>query len=280
MSNEPCVSIIIPTKNSSKYIKRCLESITNQTHKNIEIIVVDNFSSDTTTSIAKEFTSKIYLHGPERSAQVNFGVLKSTGQYVYKVDSDFVLDPNVVSECVNKIEEGFDAIVVHNTPDITVSWIAKIRKFETDMYKYNITYSSARFIKRGVFDAIGGFNENITAGEDYDFQNRINLYNFNTGFIDAEALHLGESKSIGSHLIKYYDYGKDLVNFSALNKKEKNKQLTPFRSVYFNNINNFINNPFTGLIFIGYTFCKFLVGGIGFFIAKISNYNLFLKIRH
>ena len=133
MINDPCVSIIIPTKNSSKHIKRCLESITNQTYKNIEIIVVDNFSSDSTISIAKEFTSKIYLHGPERSAQVNFGVLKSTGQYVYKVDSDFLLDPNVVFECVNKIEEGFDAIVVHNTPDITVSWIAKIRKFETDM---------------------------------------------------------------------------------------------------------------------------------------------------
>lgn len=132
---EPLVSVIVPTKNSAEFLEACLNSIKAQTYKNIEIIVVDNFSTDDTPQIANKYADKFYQKGPERSAQVNYGVEKSKGSFIYKVDSDFTLDKNVIQQCIDKIREGYDAIVVHNTPDETVSWIAKIRKFEVDMYK-------------------------------------------------------------------------------------------------------------------------------------------------
>ena len=84
----PLVSVIIPTKNSSKSFAHCLNSIKNQTYNNIEIIVVDNSSQDDTVEIARQFTNLIFSYNPERSSQINYGVTKSSGKYIYRVDSD------------------------------------------------------------------------------------------------------------------------------------------------------------------------------------------------
>jgi len=281
MNHKPLVSVIIPTKNSSRTLDACLRSIKNQTYKNpseennshgasIEIIVVDNNSTDNTKEIAKKYTNKVFNKGPERSAQVNFGVEHASGNFVYKVDSDFVLDKEVIEQCVKKASEGFDAVVVHNSPDVRVSWIARVRKFEVDMYKYDITFSSARFVKKEVYKIIGGLNEMITAGEDFDFQNKLNRNGFKTGFIDAEALHLGEPRSFWKHMKKYYDYGKDFVRYEQENKSESRKQLTFFRDVYLKNWKKFIYHPVIGIIFIIYNTFKYGFGGAGYLVRKIT----------
>jgi len=268
--NNPLVSVIIPTRNSAKTLAACLQSIKRQTYKNIELIVVDNNSIDQTKKIAVKYTDKVFNKGPERSAQVNFGVSQAKGLYVYKVDSDFILEKDVISQCMKKIKEGFDAVIVHNSPDVTISWIAKIRKFEVDMYKYDITHSSARFLKKEAYNQIGGFNEIITAGEDYDFQNKLNRYGLKTGFIDAEALHLGEPTSFWKHMKKYYKYGKDFVNYKDKNKQESKKQLVFFRKVYIKNWKLFLLHPILSVGFIIYNFCKFGFGGMGYLVGKIG----------
>jgi len=271
----PLVSVIVPTRNSAGFLSACLTSIKNQTYKNIEIVIVDNYSTDKTKIIAKSLRHsgerrdsripiKFYSHGPERSAQRNFGAKKSRGKYIYFVDSDFLLDKNIIHQCVAKITEGYDAIVVHNTPDETVSWIAKIRKFEVDMYKYDLTHSAARFFKKSIYRKIKGYDERITAGEDYDIQNRLNRNGYKTGFIDAEAIHLGEPKSFWKHMLKYYKYGKDFENYSKQNRKETVQQLNFFRKVYFKNWKKFIKNPFLSTTFIIYLICKYVAGATGF----------------
>ena len=58
-SQNPLVSIIIRTKNEERWISSCLQSVFNQTHKNIEVIIVDNLSTDMTVKKAKEFSVKI-----------------------------------------------------------------------------------------------------------------------------------------------------------------------------------------------------------------------------
>ena len=266
----PLVSIIIPTLNSERHLDACLKSIKNQTYRNIELIVVDNNSRDKTKEISKKYASSVLNKGPERSAQVNYGVSQAKGEYVYKVDSDFILDPKVVAECVEKAKEGFEAVIVHNSPDVRISWIAKIRKFEVDMYKYDITHSSARFVKRDVYQKIGGFNEKITAGEDYDFQNKLNRAGYKTGFIDAEALHLGEPTNIWKHMKKYYDYGKDFTNYQQENKEESKDQLGFVRSVYLRHKKKFLQQPLMGITFILYSISKYGFGGTGFLIEKLS----------
>lgn len=78
---QPLVSVIVPTRNSEATVGRCLESIIKQNYSNVEIIVVDNYSDDRTRQIAEKYGAKIYLKGPERGAQVNFGVKKALGRY-------------------------------------------------------------------------------------------------------------------------------------------------------------------------------------------------------
>jgi len=267
---QPLVSVIVPTYNSASLLKDCLQSIKDQTYKKLDIIVVDNNSTDDTKQIASNFTAQVFNKGPERSAQVNFGVTQAKGDYVYKVDSDFILDKDVVQQCVDKANAGYDAVVVHNSPDTRISWIAKIRRFEVDMYKYDITHSSARFVRKDVYQKIDGFNEKITAGEDYDFQNKLNRAGYKTGFIDAEALHLGEPKHFWKHMKKYYDYGKDFVNYKSENQEESKEQLGFVRSVYFRHWKSFFRHPILGAGFLGYNVFKYGFGGAGLLSGKIK----------
>lgn len=111
--------------------------------------MVDNYSSDHTIDIAQEYGAQILQKGPERCAQMNFGVSKASGKYVYRVDSDFVLEPTVVEEAVDACENlGYDAIAVHNTSDATISFWAKVRKMERDCYREDDLNVAARFWKK------------------------------------------------------------------------------------------------------------------------------------
>jgi len=131
MTDKTLVSVIIPTKNSEDTIEKCLESIKNQTYPDVEIILVDNYSRNHTKEIARKYGARIYLKGPERASPVNFGVKEAKGKYVYRDDSDFVLEPSVVEEAVTKCEvEGYDAVAVHNTSDPTVVFGQRLENFK------------------------------------------------------------------------------------------------------------------------------------------------------
>ena len=73
------VSIIVPTRNSGHHLAACLESIRNQTYQPVELIVVDNHSSDDTATIATLFATQLLVAVPERSAQLNRGAEASAG---------------------------------------------------------------------------------------------------------------------------------------------------------------------------------------------------------
>ena len=94
------VSVIVTTRNSDRFINDCLISIKNQSYKDIEIIIVDNNSSDETLRIAKKYTEKIFTKGPERSAQRNLGFRKSLGKWFMYIDSDMILSENLIEACV------------------------------------------------------------------------------------------------------------------------------------------------------------------------------------
>lgn len=100
----PLVSIIIPTRNSARTLETCLLSIQNQSYPNIEIIVVDNFSTDGTYEIANKYAQKSYQKGPERTEQKNHGIEQASGEYVCFIDSDMELTSQVIQSCVHLFE--------------------------------------------------------------------------------------------------------------------------------------------------------------------------------
>jgi hypothetical protein len=102
-------------------------------------------------------------------------------------------------------------------------------------------------------------------------QHKLNREGVSIGFADAEALHLGEPKKLLPHLRKYYDYGKDFVNYQrASTTHEQSTQLGFFRNVYLKNWRKFLLHPLTSIVFIVYNILKYAFGGAGYLVAKIS----------
>ena len=176
--NQMTLSVIVTTKNEERNIASCLDSIKNSIHsmgltnRDVEVIVVDNNSTDNTVEIAKRFTGKVYNKGPERSAQRNYGVKKAKGKYILYVDADMILSENVIGECVDKCEKGdYIALCI---PEKIVGkgfWI-KVRDFERSFYDATVI-DCVRFIKKDPFEELGGFDESLTGPEDWDFDRRI-----------------------------------------------------------------------------------------------------------
>ncbi len=111
------VSVVIPTRNSERWVEKCLTAIRNQSYSEIEIIVVDNFSEDSTPEIAKKLADKFIVHGGGMGAQVNRGVKEADGRYIAFFDVDMYLTERVIEECVDKCKNGYDAVII---PEITL----------------------------------------------------------------------------------------------------------------------------------------------------------------
>jgi len=269
MKGSPLVSVIIPTKNSSKTLSQCLDSIKNQNYENIEIIVVDNYSTDNTLEVAKPYTNTIYTFSPERSSQINYGVKKSSGKYIYRVDSDFVLEPQTISEAVNSAESNnYAAIIIHNTSDPTVSFWAKVRKFERDMYDSDNLNIAVRFIRKDAFLSVGGFDVRLVYGEDYDLHNRI-IEKYEIGKINAKEVHLGEYKSIKEIAKVNYYYGKSAALFLKKNRSRGLQQISPIRKVYLRHYKEFLGHPYLAAGFIVYQVVRYTSGFFGLLANKI-----------
>ena len=112
---KPLVSLIVTTMNNQATIDELLLSMKRQTYKNIETILVDEYSTDDTLKIARKYKVIIYRGGPERSIKRNIGIKKAKGKYIFIFDSDQKLDKNLVEDCVEKIKD-FDFLSIPELP--------------------------------------------------------------------------------------------------------------------------------------------------------------------
>lgn len=113
----PKVSIIVPAYNTEKYIKKCLTSLINQTYKNIEIIVVNDGSTDNTKEIVENFAhndDRIKLFNIKNgglSNARNFGLKNSSSEYIIFIDSDDYISPKYVELMLNyALENNLDLV--------------------------------------------------------------------------------------------------------------------------------------------------------------------------
>jgi len=262
MEDKLLVSVVVPTKNSENTLLRCLQSIKNQTYNEIEIIIVDNASTDKTREIAERF-GKVYVKGPERSAQRNFGARKASGDYVLFVDSDMELTPNVVEQCLTKVlaEQG-SAITV---PEISVGegfW-AKCKALEKSCYMEDKAIEAPRFFEKRVFWEIGGYDEEMTGPEDWDLFLRIRKMGYDVSRINALIRHHEGRLSLYRSMIKKYCYGKKIDKYIRTHPHMACKQLTILRSAYFRNWRRLMKDPVHTLGLIVMKFCELGAGGMG-----------------
>jgi glycosyltransferase involved in cell wall biosynthesis len=189
----PLVSIVITTKNEEANIENCLISIREQTYPNIEIIVVDNNSTDKTFETALKFTDKVYHNGPlERSSARNNGMIKiACGKYVMFVDADMILGPKAAEACVSMSENG-NWVALH-IPEFVlgVKYFARVRRFERSFYNGTVV-DGARFFQKSIFVKVGGFDETMTGPEDWDIDKKLKQIG-KIGLLPSSSEYLGES---------------------------------------------------------------------------------------
>ena len=173
------VSIVVTTRNEAKNIENCLRSICEQTYPEIELIVVDNNSEDSTKELSRKFTNLVFNHGPERSAQRNFGLLEvAKGEYGMYIDADMILTPNLVELCVESMHGSKNAGLYIREIVLGKSIFAKVRRFERQFYDGTVI-DAARFFRLSAFSATQGFDESIFSsgsGEDWDLDKRIKSF--------------------------------------------------------------------------------------------------------
>ena len=162
LSKKACqsVSIIITTQNEEKNLEPCLLSIQNQffSKEILEIIVIDNNSCDKTRDIAQNYTDKVFIKGPERSAQRNYGMKEvATGKYVMYIDADMILSPSLIRTCVETINTK-NYLALH-IPEVVLGekFFSRVRRFERCFYDGTVI-DGARFFLKDAFIRVGGFN--------------------------------------------------------------------------------------------------------------------------
>ena len=161
MRSLPLVSVNVRTYNSAKTLKETLESVVAQTYKNIEIILADGFSKDNTIKIAQSFGAKVHfadkLGDARKQNQKN-----SLGKYVLSLDSDQILEPKVIEECVKYCKEkGYDAVIISERSVIKkgtyLEHLIAYDKWLIDQYMDDaILFGTAcpRFFRKTILDKI------------------------------------------------------------------------------------------------------------------------------
>ncbi len=158
------VSIIVPVYNVEEYLRKCLDSLVNQTYQNIEIIIVNDGTKDNSQSIIDEYKKKFsklinsYMkeNGGLASAR-NYGIDKATGEYIMFVDSDDYIDTNMVEKLVRTASKKYSDIVVSNFYRVEDDKTIEVKTFgiiSDNVYKnYILNCSGAcwQLIKKELF---------------------------------------------------------------------------------------------------------------------------------
>ena len=187
------VSVIIPAYNAEKFIVETIQSLQRQTFSDFEIIVVDDGSTDQTESLVMQIDEpKLRLLSVEHqgvSATRNRGVAASQGKFIAFLDADDLWTPNTLQLYVEALTLNSAADLsygwtyfwnydLNNSSDVTklISPSATGATAYLAMLERNIVGNGSNiFVRRSAFDAVGGFDQTLTHGEEWEFCFRVAL---------------------------------------------------------------------------------------------------------
>lgn len=219
--DRPKVSVIIPTYNAGDTITRCLRSIHNQSYSHVEVIVVDNFSNDTTMNVARAFGAKVQQLRSTPASARNIGIRNSSGKYVFFVDSDQVLSRCVIEECIIKCEEEKAGMV--RVPELFIGegfWGSCSAEWKNYYGKVEQRYGTRgkilsgepRFFEKEQVIRVGMFDVTLLWGEDYDLYQRLKERNIKEVSCQSMLYHC-EPVSIRGIMTRNLRYGESMPTF-------------------------------------------------------------------
>lgn len=267
--NHPFVSVIVPVYNTENYVSKCLKSIGNQTYKSIEIIIVNDCSSDNSYKLCRDFEKtdrrvKVLSHEKNKgvSAALNTALEKAVGQFIMFVDSDDWIDNDGIEYLVNLVK-------LNPSTDLIRSFNRKV--WETGKSLEETIESSETIMDRNSFletRKIGGFISSL-------FVKREIIKNNNLKFDESLKIKMDlvfnwqcklNSKNIIISKNVYYNYLQRSSSLIHSVSFEKAKNHLKASELVFN-----YSNLFSECILIKKIAKEYLVNGLVDHVSSLKN---------
>lgn len=208
VKNDILVSVVIPTYNRPVYLKRCVDSVIDQTYKNVEIIVVDDNDPNTdarreTEQVMRAYSqidNVIYLRHDRNkngSAARNTGWKHSRGEYITFVDDDDVIESRKIEkqvECLENLDSSWGACYTgyrlykeHGAPQISGEKRFGDCYVDALMRTLFMGSGSNLFLRKSVVDEVNGYDETFIRNQDIEFLARV-LENYKLAYVDEVLL--------------------------------------------------------------------------------------------
>jgi succinoglycan biosynthesis protein ExoA len=221
------VTVIIPARDEERFIGACLDSVLAQTHRNLQVIVVDGASSDRTREVAearRERDPRVeLLHNPRASipASLNMALARARGRWTVRVDAHAVVPPDYVATAVGHLRTGRWGGVggrkdgVGTTAAGRAIAAAMGSRFGVggSAYHYATTPRVVDHVPFGAYPtvlarALGGWDERLTANEDVEFEVRLREVGHELLLDPRMTIHWRCQQSIRGLLHQYHRYGR------------------------------------------------------------------------
>ena len=264
----PPVTAVVPTRNSARTVGACLSSLRGQTHQPLEVVVVDNASSDGSDRIAAEWADQLLRAGPERSAQRNRGASRGEGAFLLFVDSDMLLEPTVVAECVAAAAAGADAVVIPEQSFGDGFW-ARCKALERSCYVGDDSIEAARFFTREVFESVGGYDEELAGTEDWDLHERVRRAGARLDRIAPLIWHDEGHLRLAQLTAKKFHYGRTFGQYLAKHPRLARTQAHPFRIAFVRHRRRLAADPVTALGMVAMKATEAAAGAAGLVSVKL-----------
>ena len=235
----PHFSVVIPAFNEEKLLPRLLESLTNQSYKDFEVILVDANSTDKTQFEAKKYLKKLTLsifliHEKNVSASRNFGASQAKGEFLFFIDADNYVHAAFLKDINTLLTKGYQMIVPSIVPDSKNGIYKFAYKLANSLVyiggKANLSFSTGgnMVISKEAFEKLHGFDKTIFVGEDHDIVERARKKGFKVAFTFRSKVVFSVrrlEKEGGAVLLKYFFSTIYIVLFGKMTKKMYNYEM-------------------------------------------------------
>lgn len=231
ITEEQLVSVIIPCLNVENFIGECIESVINQSYRPLEVLLIDNKSTDNTLSILQHYSEKYsFIHCFQENqkgacAARNKGLFKSTGDWIQFLDADDILLPNKIQHqkmMISNQKEELGVLVGtcrYQTLSGTEKELIPDRNTWLGLLKGNLGNTCANLWNKEELLRVGGWNVNLPSSQEYDLLFRVLKNNENIIFDNGintvirermgsiSTTNLGQNEEIAAKLrIEIYQY--------------------------------------------------------------------------
>ena len=237
MNDQPLITISIPTYNSEKFIKLCLDAIRNQTYKNIELNFIDGGSKDKTVEIIESLGYKNIIHDKRSLLASRYeGAKAANGEYILMLDSDQILDADALEKCIALVNNGFDMVILEETVYSNKKFLERLFEYDRKLinsvkdlspytgvvlprlYKRDLLLKAFENIPTEILEKVGGQDHAIIYYEAWSISKKV-------GYADLCVRHI-EPNELIPMMKKFYRWGKTSTGArygkydELLNKKE------------------------------------------------------------